>query len=112
MEQHIVCSSNNNLVCKAKVWRIVGGARECKITGVLDLIPAKEVQDRMKIPDGFDLFYRRWKAAGEVQRVLVRVYARALTYACMTRLFQHSFLSFSGGQINPAKCLKASFIRL
>jgi alpha-beta hydrolase superfamily lysophospholipase len=35
---------------------------------------AQEVQDRIKMTDGFELFYRRWKAAGEVQNVIVCVH--------------------------------------
>ena len=35
---------------------------------------AQEVQDRIKMTDGFGLFYRRWKTVGEVQSVVVCVH--------------------------------------
>jgi alpha-beta hydrolase superfamily lysophospholipase len=37
-------------------------------------MPAREVQDRIRITDGFNLFYRLWRAAGEVQSVVVCVH--------------------------------------
>jgi alpha-beta hydrolase superfamily lysophospholipase len=40
----------------------------------LGMTPAEEVQDRIKMSDGFGLFYRCWKTAGDVQRVVVCVH--------------------------------------
>ncbi len=54
------------------------------------MITVEEMQDYFKMADDFNLFYRRWKAIGEVQRTVVCIHGSGLNSGCFKFLGERS----------------------